>query len=105
MAWSVPLRLARVRPQLAHFVHSLPLFVRAPAVVTVQDLSFEREPTLMSRKDRLVFRAVVPRGAPRCSRARDLRADQARSRRALPGAVREGRRHAARRRSDLPPEQ
>ena len=68
MAWSLPLRLARVRPKLAHFVHSLPLFVRAPAVVTVQDLSFEREPTLMSRKDRLVFRAVVPRAVRRAAR-------------------------------------
>ena len=68
MAWSVPLLLARVRPSLAHFVHSLPLVVRSPAVVTVQDLSFEREPSLMSRKDRLVFRAVVPRAVRRAAR-------------------------------------
>jgi glycosyltransferase involved in cell wall biosynthesis len=68
MAWSVPLLLARVRPRLAHFVHSLPLRVGSPAVVTVQDLSFEREPSLMSRKDRLVFRAVVPRAVRRAAR-------------------------------------
>lgn len=68
MAWSVPRLLARMRPQLAHFVHSLPLRVGSPAVVTVQDLSFEREPSLMSRKDRLVFRAVVPRAVRRAAR-------------------------------------
>jgi glycosyltransferase involved in cell wall biosynthesis len=68
MAWSVPRLLARLRPQLAHFVHSLPLRVASPAVVTVQDLSFEREPSLMSRKDRLVFRAVVPRAVRRAAR-------------------------------------
>src|SRR5918995_2663724 len=60
MAWSLPRLLARVRPQLAHFVHSLPLRVPCPAVVTVQDLGFERDPTLMGLKDRLVFRTVVP---------------------------------------------
>jgi glycosyltransferase involved in cell wall biosynthesis len=68
MAWNVPRLLARVRPRLVHFVHALPLRVSAPAVVTVQDLSFEREPTLMSRKDRLVFRAVVPRAVRRAAR-------------------------------------
>lgn len=68
MAWSVPRLLARMRPQLAHFVHSLPLWVASPAIVTVQDLSFEREPSLMSRKDRLVFRVVVPRAVRRASR-------------------------------------
>ncbi len=32
-------------------------------MVTIHDLSFEREPELMSRKDRAVFRRVVPRAA------------------------------------------
>lgn len=68
MAWSLPRLLARVRPALAHFVHSLPLRVPSPAVVTVQDLSFEREPSLMSRTDRLVFRTVVPRAVRRAAR-------------------------------------
>ena len=68
MAWSLPRLLARVQPRLAHFVHSLPLRVPCPAVVTVQDLGFERDPTLMSRKDRLVFRAVVPRAVRRAAR-------------------------------------
>lgn len=68
MAWSLPRLLARVRPSVAHFVHSLPLRVLCPAVVTVQDLSFERDPTLMSRKDRLVFRLAVPRAVRRAAR-------------------------------------
>jgi glycosyltransferase involved in cell wall biosynthesis len=68
MAWSLPRLLAHVRPRVAHFVHALPLRVGAPSVVTVQDLSFEREPSLMSRKDRLVFRAVVPRAVRRAAR-------------------------------------
>ena len=47
-----------------------------PAVVTIHDLSFERDPSLMSRKDRLVFRAVVPRAARKArARAHRLRAD------------------------------
>jgi glycosyltransferase involved in cell wall biosynthesis len=68
MAWSLPRLLARVRPQLAHFVHSLPLRVPCPAVVTVQDLGFERDPTLMGFKDRLVFRTAVPRAVRRAAR-------------------------------------
>jgi glycosyltransferase involved in cell wall biosynthesis len=68
MLWSVPRLLARVRPRLAHFVHSLPLRVPCPAVVTVQDLSFERDATLMSAKDRLVFRTVVPRAVRRAAK-------------------------------------
>jgi glycosyltransferase involved in cell wall biosynthesis len=68
MAWSLPRLLRRVRPRLAHFVHALPLRVPAPSVLTVQDLSFERDPSLMGRKDRAVFRAVVPRSVRRAAR-------------------------------------
>jgi glycosyltransferase involved in cell wall biosynthesis len=68
MAWSLPRLLARVRPRLVHFVHSLPLRLGSPAVVTVQDLSFEREPTLMSPKDRAVFRVAVRRAVRRAER-------------------------------------
>ena len=68
MAWSVPRLLRRVRPALGHFVHALPLALRCPAVLTVQDLSFERRPGVMGRKDRLVFRAVVPRAVRRAAR-------------------------------------
>ena len=41
---------------------------RCPAVVTIHDLSFERDPSLMGRKDRLVFKTVVPRAARRAKR-------------------------------------
>jgi glycosyltransferase involved in cell wall biosynthesis len=37
-------------------------------VVTVHDLSFERDPSAMGRLDRLTFRAVVPRAVRRASR-------------------------------------
>jgi alpha-1,3-rhamnosyl/mannosyltransferase len=39
-----------------------------PAVVTIHDLSFEREPSLMSRKDRFVFKRAVPRAARKAKR-------------------------------------
>ena len=68
MAWSLPRLLARARPHVAHFVHARPLRVTCPTVVTIQDLSFERDPRLMSRRDRLVFRNVVPRAVRRAAR-------------------------------------
>lgn len=68
MAWSVPRLLRRVRPRLVHFVHALPLRLEAPAVLTVQDLSFERDRALMGWKDRAVFRRVVPRSVRRAKR-------------------------------------
>jgi glycosyltransferase involved in cell wall biosynthesis len=68
MAYSLPRLLRRLRPALAHFQHSLPLRCPCPAVVTVHDLSFERDPSVMSRADRLVFRTVVPRSARRAAR-------------------------------------
>jgi glycosyltransferase involved in cell wall biosynthesis len=68
MAWSVPRTLARLRPRLAHFVHALPPRLPCPAVLTVQDLSFERSGWLMGWKDRVVFRRVVPRSVRRAAR-------------------------------------
>ena len=68
MAVRVPLLLRRVRPQLAHFVHSLPLGLRIPAVLTVQDLSFERDASLMGTRETAIFRFVVPRSARRARR-------------------------------------
>jgi glycosyltransferase involved in cell wall biosynthesis len=68
MAWSVPRALARLEPALAHFQHALPLRSRVPAVVTIHDLSFERDATAMPRLDRLVFRRVVPRAAREAAR-------------------------------------
>jgi glycosyltransferase involved in cell wall biosynthesis len=68
MALTVPRALRRLRPALAHFQYALPLGLRAPAVVTVHDLSFERDPGVMSRLDRLTFRAMVPRAVRRAAR-------------------------------------
>ena len=68
MAVRLPRLLRRLGPALAHFQHSLPLACPCPAVVTVHDLSFERDASLMSLRDRTVFRAVVPRSARRAAR-------------------------------------
>jgi glycosyltransferase involved in cell wall biosynthesis len=68
MAVRLPRLLRRLRPELAHFQHSLPLACPCPAVVTVHDLSFERDPSLMSLRDRTIFRAVVPRSTRRAAR-------------------------------------
>ena len=61
MAWRLPRLLRRIRPALGHFLHSLPLACPVPAVVTIQDLSWERDPSVMGRADRLTFKLVVPR--------------------------------------------
>jgi glycosyltransferase involved in cell wall biosynthesis len=68
MAVGMPRVLRRLRPRLAHFQHALPLGSPCPAIVTVHDLSFERDPSVMGRRDRLVFAAVVPRAAQRAAR-------------------------------------
>jgi glycosyltransferase involved in cell wall biosynthesis len=68
MARSVPRVLKRLRPDLAHFQHALPLSCPCPAVVTVHDLSFERDPHTMTFGDRLVFKRVVPRAARQAAR-------------------------------------
>jgi glycosyltransferase involved in cell wall biosynthesis len=68
MLRAVPRALARLRPRLVHFVHALPPRLDVPAVLTVQDLSFERDPQLMGRLDRATFRAVVPRSVRRAVR-------------------------------------
>ena len=68
MAWSLPRLLRGLRPELAHFQHALPLGFRGPAVVTLHDLHFEREPGVMGLADRLTFKAVVPRSARRAAR-------------------------------------
>jgi glycosyltransferase involved in cell wall biosynthesis len=68
MAVRVPWLLRRLRPGLVHFVHSLPLALPCPAVLTVQDLSFERDGSLMGRRETAIFRVVVPRSAQRARR-------------------------------------
>ena len=91
-----------LRPALAHFVHALPLACPCPAVLTVQDLSFERLPAVMGRRDRLALPDERPAlGAPSRTRADDLGGDETRPDRALRHPRGEDRRHAARRRPDL----
>ena len=68
MAVRLPLLLRRLRPALVHFVHALPPALASPAVLTVQDLSFERDASLMGRRETAIFRAVVPWSARRARR-------------------------------------
>jgi glycosyltransferase involved in cell wall biosynthesis len=68
MALMLPRLLRGLGAALGHFQYALPLLLPCPAVVTIHDLSFEREPGLMGRKDRLVFRRIVPRAARKARR-------------------------------------
>jgi len=68
MAWSLPRALRRLRAELCHAQHALPLRPPCPCVVTVHDLSFERDRGLMGRKDRAVFRLTVPRAVRAAAR-------------------------------------
>jgi glycosyltransferase involved in cell wall biosynthesis len=63
MAWTLPRLLRRAGAALVHTQYAAPLRPPCPVVVTIHDLSFERDPSHMGRKDRAVFRAVVPRAA------------------------------------------
>jgi glycosyltransferase involved in cell wall biosynthesis len=67
MAWTLPRLLRRRRPQLAHFQHALPLGYRGATVVTLHDLHFERDRSVMGLADRVTFKLVVPRAAKRAS--------------------------------------
>lgn len=68
MAWSLPRALRRMGANLCHTQHALPLRSPCPCVVTVHDVSFARTADLMSRKDRAVFRLVVPRAVRQARR-------------------------------------
>jgi glycosyltransferase involved in cell wall biosynthesis len=68
MAWSLPRLLLRTGAALVHTQYARPLRCPCPAVVTIHDLSFERRPDLMRRRDRAIFRSVVPRAARRAAR-------------------------------------
>jgi glycosyltransferase involved in cell wall biosynthesis len=65
MSIGVPRLLARLRPALAHFVHSLPLRCPVPAVLTVQDLSWERDPSVFGVWDLVTFKIFVRRSVRR----------------------------------------
>jgi glycosyltransferase involved in cell wall biosynthesis len=68
MSARLPRLLRRLGPRLAHFQHVVARGCPCPAVVTIHDLSFERHPELMSRRDRFVFRTMVPRSVRRAER-------------------------------------
>jgi glycosyltransferase involved in cell wall biosynthesis len=68
MAWSLPRLLRRVRPALTHFQHVVAPGCPSRTVVTIHDLSFERDPTVMGARDRFFFRTMVPRSARRADR-------------------------------------
>ena len=68
MAFTLPRTLRRLGADLCHTQYALPLRQPCPCVVTVHDLSFARQPRLMGRRDRLVFRFVVPRAVRRAAR-------------------------------------
>lgn len=67
MLWAVPRLLRRLRPSLAHFVHAIPPGLPCPSVLTVQDLSFERDPATMGARERAIFKRVVPWSARRAA--------------------------------------
>jgi glycosyltransferase involved in cell wall biosynthesis len=68
MAATLPRLLRRLRPALTHFVHSLPLSSPAPAVVTVQDLSWERDPSVFGKWDLATFKVFVRRAVRKARR-------------------------------------
>lgn len=68
MAFAVPRLLRRRRPAVAHFVHALPLHCPVPAVVTVQDLSWERDPSVFGFWDLATFKVFVRRAVRRARR-------------------------------------
>ena len=68
MALTLPRLLRGIGADLGHFQYALPLRLPCPAVITIHDISFERDPTLMSPKDRAVFKLMVPRAARRAAR-------------------------------------
>ena len=68
MAWTLPRMLRRLGAALVHTQYAHPLRSPCPCVVTIHDLSFERDPTAMGWRDRLIFRTVVPRAARRAVR-------------------------------------
>ncbi|HKU58982.1 MAG TPA: glycosyltransferase family 1 protein [Gaiellaceae bacterium] len=65
MAWTLPRLLRRLRPELAHFQHVIPPGWRGRSVLTLHDLHFERDASVMGIADRLVFRTFVPPSARR----------------------------------------
>lgn len=68
MAWSLPRALRELGAALAHTQHALPLRSPCPCVVTIHDVSFARDPSVMGWRDRTTFGLVVPRAVRRAAR-------------------------------------
>jgi len=68
LAVTLPRVLRRAGAALVHTQYACPLRSPCPCVVTIHDLSFERDATAMGRRDRLVFRRVVPTAARKAVR-------------------------------------
>jgi glycosyltransferase involved in cell wall biosynthesis len=68
MAWTLPRVLRSLRADLCHTQYALPFRPPCPCVVTVHDVSFARGSELMGRKDRMVFRLVVPHAVRHAAR-------------------------------------
>ena len=68
MAWTLPRLLRRLGAELVHTQYAVPVRCPCPAVVTVHDLSFARDGSLMRPRDRAVFRRVVPRAVRTAAR-------------------------------------
>jgi glycosyltransferase involved in cell wall biosynthesis len=68
MAVTLPRLLRRLRLAIVHFQHVVAPGSASPSVVTIHDLSFERDPRLMSARDRFFFRTMVPRSVRRADR-------------------------------------
>jgi glycosyltransferase involved in cell wall biosynthesis len=68
MAWTLPRALRRLGADLCHTQHALPLRPPCPCVVTVHDVSFARDSSLMGWKDRTTFRLVLPRAVRHADR-------------------------------------
>jgi glycosyltransferase involved in cell wall biosynthesis len=68
MAVALPRLLRRLRPDVTHFIHALPLHCPSPAVVTVQDLSWERDPSVFGFWDLATFKVFVRRAVRKSER-------------------------------------
>jgi glycosyltransferase involved in cell wall biosynthesis len=68
MALGLPHALRRLGAALCHTQYALPLRPPCPCIVTVHDVSFAGGRALMGRRDRFVFRRVVPRAMRRAAR-------------------------------------
>ena len=102
MAVTLPRLLRKLGAALGHFQYALPLALPCPAVVTIHDLSFEREPSLMSRKDRFVFQRVVPRAARQAVRVLTV-SERTRARPRASSTTSRTRRSSSPRTASIPP--